>query len=134
MPRARLKKTRRISAVQTQLLRTAQWRASAIQRECERLDVSRRELVSSMGDELFGPLLVEQAARRLSHLVVQSAQAAAAHAVQEEAVRTEGLSLKRTERAVRAAERASRSAEDRATVAEIAEQSALRKTAGASLA
>jgi len=134
MPHERLKKTRRISAVQTQLLRSAKWRAGAILRERERIDVSRSELVTSMGDELFGPLLVEQAARRLSHLAVESAQAAAAHAAQEETVRAEGLSLKRTERAVRAAARASRTAEDRATVAEIAEQSALRKTAGASLA
>jgi len=134
MKRDRLKKARRIQHVQGLLLRTAEWRAAAILRERNRLEAERQDLLASMGGDLFGPLLVEQAARRLSHVALQSTHAAAAQAAQDEQVRKEGCSLKRAARAVRTVEQATRAAEDRARTTEIAEESAARRFADASLA
>jgi hypothetical protein len=133
MARDRLKKANRIRSVQTLLLRRAEWQAGSILRERERLEVARQELLKSMGSELFGAVLMEQAARRLSHVALQSADVAAAKATQDEKVRAEGLSLKRAERAVAVAAQASRMADDRARTTEIAEESAVRR-ADASLA
>ena len=121
MAHDRLKKANRIQSVQALLLRSAEWQAGALLRERERLEAARNELLNGMDSDLFGPMLIQQAARRLSQVAVNGAAVAEAYAVQDEKVRKEGLSLKRAERAVEAAAQASRMAEDRARSTEIAE-------------
>lgn len=132
--RARQKKAERILSVREQMLKAEQARLAEIVREQASLDDTRRSLLETFNNDLFGPLMLEQACRHLDRLATQSARAKAAQNAQETRVREEGLASKLAERAAETAARHARSAAERAAVQEIAEASALKPPSDASLA
>ncbi|MFG1296622.1 MULTISPECIES: hypothetical protein [Xanthobacter] len=128
----RLKKAERIRAVREQLQRAAEWRLVAIAREKEAIEEQRRALLETLADDLFGPLLLEHAGRRLGRLAVEAEQANARQQAQEQRVKEEALAVKRAEHMEEDARRDAHAAEERALVGEIAEASALRPPRDAS--
>ncbi|WP_454916050.1 hypothetical protein [Xanthobacter sediminis] len=128
----RLKKAERIRAVREQLQRAEEWRLVALAREREAIEEQRRQLLETLADDLFGPLLLEHAVRRLNRLAVEVEQLEARQKAQEQRVRDEALAVKRAEHMEGDARRAARSAEERTLTAEIAEASALRPPPDAS--
>ena len=128
----RLKKAERIRSVREQLQRAAEWRLAAATRERAALEETRGALLATLADDLFGPLLLEQAARHLNRVAVEAARAEAYQKQQELRVRDEALALKRAERMEENARRAANAADERAHTAEIAETSALRSPPDAS--
>ncbi|MFG1417285.1 hypothetical protein V5F38_05660 [Xanthobacter sp. V0B-10] len=123
----RLRKAERIRAVREQLQRAAEWRLAAVTREREVLEEQRRALLATLTDDLFGPLLLEQAARHLNRVAVQAEQVEAARQAQEQRVKEEALAVKRAEHMEEGARRDAHAAEERSLTAEIAETSALRR-------
>jgi len=128
----RLRKAERVRAVREQLQRAEEWRLAAITREREAVEEQRRQLLETLADDLFGPLLLEQAVRRLERLAVEADQLEARQKAQERRVRDEALAVKRAEHMEGHARRDARTAEERAQTAEIAEASALRRPPDAS--
>lgn len=125
----RLKKAERILAVRAQLLRAEQWRLAEIGRERARLEEMRHDLVATLNDALFGPLVIEQASRHLQRVAAADARAEAAQSAQQERVRTEGLATKRAERLADTAAKHARTQAERVESREIAEASALSRDA-----
>lgn len=128
----RLKKAERIRSVREQLQRSAEWRLASIAREQAAIETQRRELLLSVADDLFGPMLLEQAVKRLGRLAVEASAAEERKKVQEVRVREEALAVKRAEHMEDDARTAARTAEERSQTSEIAEASALRRPPDAS--
>lgn len=128
----RLKKAERIRAVREQLQRAAEWQLVAITREKDAIEEQRRALLSTLADDLFGPLLLEHAGRRLGRLAVEAEKVQARQNAQEQKVKDEALAVKRAEHMEEDARRAAHAADERALTAEIAEASALRPRSDAS--
>lgn len=128
----RMKKAERIRVVREQLQRAAEWRLAATTRERTALEDTRRALLSTLSDDLFGPLLLEQAARHLGRVAVEAERAEVRQKQQEQRVKEEALAVKRAERLEEEARRAAHAADERAHTAEIAEASALRPPRDAS--
>lgn len=94
----RLRKARRIVAVQEQVHRQAEWRLADISRQKVENERLRSELITTLTHEMFGPLLVEVVAKRLKTAAAEGARIAAAQEQQDAKVREEALRLKRAER------------------------------------
>ncbi|MDQ0506689.1 hypothetical protein [Xanthobacter agilis] len=122
----RLKKAERIRVVREQLQRSAEWRLAALAREQAAIEDQRRALLLTVADDLFGPMLLEQAVKRLGRLATDAEQADARKKAQEQRVKEEALALKRAEHVADEARRDAQTAEERTLTAEIAEASALR--------
>lgn len=94
----RLRKASRIVAVQEQMHRQAEWRMADISRAKADLERLRSELIDTLNEDLFGPLLVEVVARRLKATAAEAERLSQEQKRQEEKVREEALRLKRAER------------------------------------
>ncbi|TDT88872.1 MULTISPECIES: hypothetical protein [Azorhizobium] len=94
----RLRKAGRIVAVQEQMHRQAEWRMADISRAKADLERLRSELIETLNEDTFGPLLVEVVARRLKATAAEADRLAQEQMRQEAKVREEALRLKRAER------------------------------------
>ncbi|GGF47954.1 hypothetical protein GCM10007301_04080 [Azorhizobium oxalatiphilum] len=94
----RLRKARRIVAVQEQVHRQAEWRLADIHRQKVENERLRDELITTLNGDTFGPLLVEVVAKRLKAVAAESQRIAAEQERQDARVREEALRLKRAER------------------------------------
>lgn len=128
----RLRKAERIRAVREQLQRAEEWRLAALARQREAVEEQRRQMIETLADDLFGPLLLEQASRRLNRLAAEAERLEAQRRVQEQRVKDEALAVKRAEHMEGDARLAAQSAEERTLTTEIAEASALRRPRDAS--
>ncbi|WP_051357063.1 hypothetical protein [Azorhizobium doebereinerae] len=94
----RLKKARRIVAVQEQMHRQAEWRLAEIGRAKAETERVSAELITTLNGDTFGPLLVEVVAKRLKVVAAETERLAAEQGRQSVRVRDEALRLKRAER------------------------------------
>ncbi len=93
----RLKKANRIVAVQEQMHRQAEWRLTEIARARADLERTREEIITTLNDDLFGPMLVEVVAKRLRATAAEAERLAGDEQRQTARVREEALRLKRAE-------------------------------------
>jgi uncharacterized coiled-coil protein SlyX len=95
----RLRKARRIMAVQAQLHRLAEWRLAALVREEGELDASQQQLIGTLNEDaaLHG-LFVDAMARRLRALARETDRVKAAQEEQSRRLLEEAMRLKRAER------------------------------------
>jgi hypothetical protein len=94
----RLRRAERLSAVQAQMRRAAEWELTAIQRDAAALEVDRAALLAALGGDSHGHLFLEAANRRLRSLAARATELEEAAARQTEAVREQILAQKRAER------------------------------------
>lgn len=93
----RLRKANRIVAVQEQMHRQAEWRLTQIARARADLERTREEIITTLNDDIFGPMLVEVVAKRLRATAEEAARLAVDEDRQTVRVREEALRLKRAE-------------------------------------
>ncbi|MGU3496920.1 hypothetical protein ACLBXM_22990 [Xanthobacteraceae bacterium A53D] len=94
----RLRKAKRIVAVQEQMHRQAEWRLAEIGRAEVENERVRGEMITTLNDDLFGPLLVEVVAKRLKAVAAEARRLEIEKTQQTSRVQQEALRLKRAER------------------------------------
>lgn len=119
-------KAERIARIKGELKRVAEARVAETVSARARLEQERAALLATLNEGRFGPLLVDNVARRLGRLATDDAALARRQAAQEATALKEALGLKHAERHAETAARAHDAEAERAAVAEIAELSALR--------
>ena len=93
----RLKRAERLTAVQEQMRRAAEWQLAAIRRDADAVEQDRAALLSALGGDSHGHLFLEAANRRLRALASRATELEQAAARQSDAVREQGLAQKRAE-------------------------------------
>jgi hypothetical protein len=100
----RVRKLRRIVAVQEKLHRLEEFRLAELRRQSDDLRRDEESLVAALNDdETFAGLFVDAMASQLKRLARESVRVAAAEARQSARVQDAALRLKRTERFTRRA-------------------------------
>lgn len=95
---ARIRKARRLAALQDQLHRASEWKLAGIRTDISENEGTRTALLSTLTDDTLGPLLVEVAARRLKAVAQERAALGQAEDAQKGKVLEEAQRLKRAER------------------------------------
>jgi hypothetical protein len=93
----RLKRAERLTAVQEQMRRAAEWQLAQTRRDAEAVEADRAALLAAVGASAHGHLFLEAATRRLRGLAVRATELERIAAAQNDAVREQGLALKRAE-------------------------------------
>lgn len=93
----RLKRAERLTAVQEQMRRAAEWQLAQTRRDAEAVEADRAALLASVGSSAHGHLFLEAANRRLRGLAARATELERIAAAQTDAVREQGLALKRAE-------------------------------------
>ncbi|MEW6256084.1 MAG: hypothetical protein AB1592_09015 [Pseudomonadota bacterium] len=112
---ARIRKARRLAALQDQLHRASEWKLAAIRSDITENEGTRTALLSTLTDDTLGPLLVDVASRRLKTVARERAALGQAEDAQKGKVLEEAQRLKRAERMldkVRAADAVAREKAD----------------------
>lgn len=128
MSQAHRGKADRIARIKGELKRVADARLAETVVARARLEEERAALMATLNEGRFGPLLVDNVARRLGRLATDDAALARRQAVEEATALKEALGLRQAERHAEAAARAHAAETERQAVADIAEMSALRST------
>ncbi len=95
---ARIRKARRLAALQDQLHRASEWKLAGIRTDISENEGTRTALLSTLTDDTLGPLLVEVAARRLKAVAQERVALGQAEDAQKGKVLEEAQRLKRAER------------------------------------
>lgn len=111
---ARIRKARRLAALQDQLHRASEWKLAAIRTDISENEGTRTALLSTLTDDTLGPLLVEVTARRLKTVAQERAALGQAEHAQKGKVLEEAQRLKRAERMLDKVKAADAQARDKA--------------------
>lgn len=93
----RLKRAKRLVAVQEQMRRVAEIELAATRERAAALEADRARLLVALSESAHGPMLLEATARRLRGLASEATAIEGQAAAQAEAVRERGLAQKRAE-------------------------------------
>ena len=93
----RLARAERLTAVQAQMRRAAEWQLAQLRRDAQAVEADRAALLAAVGSSGHGHLFLEAANRRLRGLAARATELEQAAARQQEAVREQGLAQKRAE-------------------------------------
>lgn len=93
----RLKRAERLTAVQEQMRRAAEWQLAQTRRDAEAVEADRAALLAAVGSSAHGHLFLEASNRRLRGLAARATELEGIAAAQSDAVREQGLALKRAE-------------------------------------
>lgn len=93
----RLKRADRLTAVQEQMRRAAEWQLAQTRRDAEAVEADRAALLAALGSASHGHLFLEAANRRLRAIAARATELEQVAARQTEAVREQGLAQKRAE-------------------------------------
>ncbi|WP_232630659.1 hypothetical protein [Methylobacterium sp. Leaf118] len=93
----RLKRAERLTAVQEQMRRAAEWQLAQTRRDAEAVEADRAALLAALGGSSHGHLFLEAANRRLRAIAARATELEQVAAREAEAVREQGLAQKRAE-------------------------------------
>ncbi|WP_288584614.1 hypothetical protein [uncultured Methylobacterium sp.] len=93
----RLKRAKRLVAVQEQMRQVAEIELAATRERAAALEADRARLLAALSESAHGPMLLEATARRLRGLASEATAIEGQAAAQAEAVRERGLAQKRAE-------------------------------------
>ncbi|MCJ2031133.1 hypothetical protein MKK50_17355 [Methylobacterium sp. J-043] len=93
----RLKRAERLTAVQEQMRRAAEWQLAETRRNAEAVEADRAALLAAVGSSAHGHLFLEAANRRLRGLAARATELERIAASQADDVREQGLAQKRAE-------------------------------------
>ncbi|CAO4164689.1 Flagellar FliJ protein [Methylorubrum aminovorans] len=93
----RLKRAERLTAVQEQMRRTAEWQLAQTRRDADAVEADRAALLAAVGSSAHGHLFLEASNRRLRGLAARATELERIAASQTADVREQGLALKRAE-------------------------------------
>lgn len=125
----RLKKAKRIEALQGRLQQRADTELIRLERALADAESRRREVMAVMNDEWLAPIVVGFVARRLKALDAEIEQLGVAILAQKEVALREAMRLKRAERATGHVSEEARQIADRASLDEALESALLRSGA-----
>lgn len=93
----RLKRAERLTAVQEQMRRAAEWQLAQTRRDADAVEADRAALLAAVGSSAHGHLFLEASNRRLRGLAARATELERIAASQADDVREQGLALKRAE-------------------------------------
>ena len=93
----RLKRAERLTAVQEQMRRAAEWQLAQTRRDADAVEADRAALFAAVGSSAHGHLFLEASNRRLRGLAARATELERIAASQTAEVREQGLALKRAE-------------------------------------
>ncbi|MDV2986422.1 UNVERIFIED_CONTAM: hypothetical protein Q9R58_19060 [Methylobacteriaceae bacterium AG10] len=93
----RLKRAERLTAVQEQMRRAAEWQLAQTRRDADAVEADRAALLAAVGSSAHGHLFLEASNRRLRGLAARATELERIAASQTAEVREQGLALKRAE-------------------------------------
>ncbi|CAO4164293.1 hypothetical protein [Methylorubrum aminovorans] len=93
----RLKRAERLTAVQEQMRRAAEWQLAQTRRDADVVEADRAALLAAVGSSAHGHLFLEASNRRLRGLAARATELERIAASQADDVREQGLALKRAE-------------------------------------
>ncbi len=93
----RLKRAERLTAVQEQMRRAAEWQLAQTRRDADAVEADRAALLAAVGSSLHGHLFLEASNRRLRGLAARATELERIAASQTAELREQGLALKRAE-------------------------------------
>ena len=93
----RLKRAERLTAVQEQMRRAAEWQLAQTRRDADAVEADRAALLEAVGSSAHGHLFLEASNRRLRGLAARATELERIAASQADDVREQGLALKRAE-------------------------------------
>ena len=93
----RLKRAERLTAVQEQMRRAAEWQLAQTRRDADAVEADRAALLAAVGSSAHGHLFLEASNRRLRGLAARATELERIAAAQSDEVREQGLALKRAE-------------------------------------
>ena len=93
----RLKRAERLTAVQEQMRRAAEWQLAQTRRDADAVEADRAALLAAVGGSTHGHLFLEAANRRLRGLATRATELERIAASQADEVREQGLAQKRAE-------------------------------------
>ena len=93
----RLKRAERLTAVQEQMRRAAEWQLAQTRRDADAVEADRAALLAAIGSSAHGHLFLEASNRRLRGLAARATELERIAASQTAEVREQGLALKRAE-------------------------------------
>ncbi|QIJ73645.1 hypothetical protein GU700_02995 [Methylobacterium sp. NI91] len=93
----RLKRAERLTAVQEQMRRAAEWQLAQTRRDADAVEADRAALLAAVGSSAHGHLFLEASNRRLRGLAARATELERIAASQAADVREQGLALKRAE-------------------------------------
>ncbi|MEH3119349.1 MAG: hypothetical protein PGN25_17660 [Methylorubrum populi] len=91
----RLKRAERLTAVQEQMRRAAEWQLAQTRRDADAVEADRAALLAALGTSAHGHLFLESANRRLRGLAARATELERIAASQADAVREQGLARRR---------------------------------------
>lgn len=93
----RLKRAERLTAVQEQMRRAAEWQLAQTRRDADAVEADRAALLAAVGSSAHGHLFLEASNRRLRGLAARATELERIAASQADDVREQALALKRAE-------------------------------------
>ncbi|HEV2541928.1 MAG TPA: hypothetical protein VGU70_04085 [Methylobacterium sp.] len=93
----RLKRAERLTAVQEQMRRAAEWQLAQTRRDADAVEADRAALLAAVGSSAHGHLFLEASNRRLRGLAARATELERIAASQTAELREQGLALKRAE-------------------------------------
>ena len=93
----RLKRAERLTAVQEQMRRAAEWQLAQTRRDADAVEADRAALLAAVGSSLHGHLFLGASNRRLRGLAARATELERIAASQTAELREQGLALKRAE-------------------------------------